>query len=312
MLARAVAKKRISDGLSLRALSEKIGVSFSTLSRIENGSHSPDPNTILRVSNWLGAQTPISKKQGERHSWVHFRAAKNASSRTVSCLFAAAQNIQREHHSSIPSFDEHYDDIFNGIDRKFVRSKVELEALSSRLRQDLGLDLEEPFDALSLKVDGIEKIFATQMSHLASTCYTVLDHPLCSEWSAMSVPISIEDGRWVILLNDTHSVVRQRVTYLEEFWHIMLGHKLTKIAKVGDAFARTFEKQEEDEAFFLAASTLLPRRSIDRFLRRFTQRQISVQDYAENMQVSVPLVEFRIKRLGLWKEYRGFRIHMES
>jgi hypothetical protein len=44
------------------------------------------------------------------------------------------------------------------------------------------------------------------------------------EWSAMSVPLDAEDS-WAVLLNDCHARERQKVTLLEEFWHIFLGHK---------------------------------------------------------------------------------------
>jgi hypothetical protein len=49
------------------------------------------------------------------------------------------------------------------------------------------------------------------------------------------LPLDAEDETWAVLLSDSHTVERQRVTVLEELWHILLSHKLTKIARVADA-----------------------------------------------------------------------------
>ena len=55
-LVKAIRKKREADGLSIRALSEAVGVSFSTLARIERGEGQPDNNSKIRLLQWLGAE----------------------------------------------------------------------------------------------------------------------------------------------------------------------------------------------------------------------------------------------------------------
>jgi hypothetical protein len=45
--------KRLRTGLSLRALGAQLGVSFSTLARIERGEGSPDPHTTHRLWYWV-------------------------------------------------------------------------------------------------------------------------------------------------------------------------------------------------------------------------------------------------------------------
>lgn len=42
----------------------------------------------------------------------------------------------------------------------------------------------------------------------------------CDEWSAMSVPLNRSEDTLAVLLNDCHTVERQRVTVMEEYWHI--------------------------------------------------------------------------------------------
>ncbi|TIN00635.1 MAG: helix-turn-helix transcriptional regulator, partial [Mesorhizobium sp.] len=45
----AVREKREREGLSIRALSGIVGISFSTLARIERGDGSPDNNSKIRL-----------------------------------------------------------------------------------------------------------------------------------------------------------------------------------------------------------------------------------------------------------------------
>ena len=127
-------------------------------------------------------------------------------------------------------------------------------------------------------------------------------------WSAMSVPIDLENDRWAILRNDQHTVERQRVTYLEECWHIMLGHKLTKIAKITDSYGRTYDGVEEHDAFYLATASLLPKAAVSACVSNGEGSDAIAQKFG----VSQQLVEYRIKRLGLWKAFRGKTVTMDD
>src|SRR5947207_2831604 len=56
-----------------------------------------------------------------------------------------------------------------------------------------------------------------------------------------------------------HPTSAKSFTVLEELWHILLGHKLTKIARVAEAYGRTYDTTEEHDAYYLASATLLPK-----------------------------------------------------
>lgn len=58
-LGKAISRKRIELGLSLRDVADKTQVSASTLSRIENGTGKPDAENIARLTDWL--QMPIDR-----------------------------------------------------------------------------------------------------------------------------------------------------------------------------------------------------------------------------------------------------------
>ena len=53
-LIKAIIEKRSRLGLSIRALSAQVGISFSTLARIERGDGLPDNNSKIRLLEWLG------------------------------------------------------------------------------------------------------------------------------------------------------------------------------------------------------------------------------------------------------------------
>jgi hypothetical protein len=185
-------------------------------------------------------------------------------------------------------------------------SKEELERAAEKFRADVGLSGDEPLDSLRLDVEGVQVIPVGHTKYLDARTVSQLQGDAAGEWSAMSVPLDRDSENWAVLLNDGHSVERQRVTVLEEFWHILLGHKLTKIARVTDAYGRTYDKAEEHDAYYLAAATLLPKIAIiDSVGKNLSSEQI-----AEAFGTSSDLVDYRIKRLGLWREHVGKQIKL--
>src|SRR5438045_5780352 len=64
-LGNAVRRRREEQGLSLRDVADKTGVSASTLSRIENGTGKPDADNIARLASWL--DMPIERVMHHDH-----------------------------------------------------------------------------------------------------------------------------------------------------------------------------------------------------------------------------------------------------
>jgi len=56
--------RRQSLGLSIRAAAEQIGISFSTVSRVENGAR-PELAPLIKILDWLGMQVGWVPKGGE-------------------------------------------------------------------------------------------------------------------------------------------------------------------------------------------------------------------------------------------------------
>ncbi len=302
-LAAAVRRKREAEGLSIRALSAVVGVSFSTLARIERGEGEPDNNSKIRLLEWLGPDAEDAGLSFENVAFVHFRAGKNARSQTVQALLAAAECIKRSR-PQVEGVGQ-----VKGSDHEPVSvSKEELERTAEQFRRDLNLEDDQALDSLKLDVDGVEVLRVTSTDCIDQNTIRRLVTDACDEWSAMSVPLDDIQDQWVVLLNDCHTVERQRVTVLEEIWHILLGHKLVKIAKVAEAYGRTYDTTEEHDAFYLASATLLPRNAVVAAVER---REPAVE-IGQRFGTSPELVEYRIKRLGLWRDYIGKRVALSS
>jgi transcriptional regulator with XRE-family HTH domain len=303
-LIRAVKSKREAEGLSIRALSEAVGVSFSTLARMERGEGQPDNNSKIRLLEWLGADAEDAGLGFDNVAFVHFRAGKNIRSSTVRSLLRAADCLRQTIGSQAGRRGQ---DVRGDTSPGAVSlSKEELEQTAEKFRADLGMSRDEPLDSLRLEIESVRVIPVGTTNCLDRRTISQLRGNAGGEWSAMSVPLDPDNENWVVLLNDSHTVERQRVTVLEEFWHILLGHKLTKIARVAEAYGRTYDKAEEHDAYYLASATLLPKAAmIDALSKNRSSEQI-----ARTFGTSSELVDYRIKRLGLWREHLGKQIRL--
>lgn len=288
-------RKREAEGLSIRALSSVIGVSFSSLARIERGDGEPDNNSSIRIMEWLGKEGQEAGLTLDNVAYVHFRANKNIQSKTVHCLLTAA-NLIKARYGGECHLDDDRDE-----SGSLALTKPEMEEMAEAFRANLRLADDDPLDSLRVKVAGVNVLVPRDLPELDQNCLQFLTGSGSDQWSAMSVPLNISTDEWAILRNDQHTIERQRVTYLEECWHIMLGHKLTKIAKISDAYGRTYDLAEEHDAYYLASASLLPRQALTNCI---TSGKNS-ETIAKRFGVSPQLVEYRIKRLGLWNTFRG-------
>ena len=65
-LGRAIKRHREELKMSLRDVADEIGVSASTLSRIENGTGKPDADNIARLASWLDMPIERVMHHGQR------------------------------------------------------------------------------------------------------------------------------------------------------------------------------------------------------------------------------------------------------
>lgn len=306
-LIQAIKQKRGAEGLSIRALASTVGVSFSTLARIERGEGQPDNNSKIRLLQWLGPDAEAAGLNLEHVALVHFRAGKNVRSATVQALLRAAESLRSS--MGTTTHRKEFDDYENVlVSDPISLSKEDLETIAEKFRLDLGLSPIQPLDSLKLQVEGVTIVKLSSFVSLKEEIMYLLSGASSREWSAMSVPLDIRHEQWAVLLNDAHTIERQRVTVLEEIWHILLGHKLTKISRVSEVYGRTYDKIEEHDAFYVASASLLPRAAIIDLIRN----NYSASEIAFEFGTSHELVDYRIKRLGLWREHTGKQIKLSS
>ncbi|MDZ7896284.1 MAG: XRE family transcriptional regulator [Sphingobium sp.] len=306
-LIKAVSAKRERLGLSIRALATQIGMSFSTLARIERGEGSPDNNSKVRLIEWLGPDADEAGLTFESVALVHFRAMKNIQSGTVQSLLHAAACL-KDHHAEEDGYPS--DDLAspNAEEPYPELSKDQLESIVAKFRSDLDLSDRDPLDSLQIDVEGVRVVKLTSSECLDVRTMRRLRDEACGEWSAMSVPLDASHEKWVVLLNDCHTMERQRVTLLEEYWHILMGHKLTKVARIAQAYGRTYDKAEEHDAYYLASATLLPKSAVQAAVAEGKSSAV----IAKHFGTSPELVEYRIKRLGLWREHVGKKVALKD
>ena len=310
MLIDALKKKREAEGYSLRSLSSVIGVSFSSLARMERGEGEPDNNSRIRILEWLGEDAQALGLSFESFAYVHFRASKNIDSQTVHCLFHVGDTLKRHYGIKRVVKDHAPTKQESPLPEEAMISltKLEMEAMAQSLRQELGLKDHQSLDPRTIVIEGVKVLTIREIQSIPRKITEHLEGAGSATWSAMSVPIDEEKDKWIIVLNELNHIARQNVSLLEEFWHILLGHRLTKIAKIANAYGRTFDESEEHDAFYLAAATLLPKSII----RRVVREQQDIGELIEPYGVSPELVEYRIKRLGLWREYKGKKVQLKS
>lgn len=109
-----------------------------------------------------------------------------------------------------------------------------------------------------------------------------------SSWSAgcMLLP----NGKPVIVFNPTHAPTRQKATLMEELSHVFLHHKGSELQQTstGSVF-RSYNKEEEDQAYWVGAAALLPRA----VLVNAKEKNMSRSELAHLHGVSQDLVRFR-------------------
>ncbi len=306
----ALKRKRETEGFSIRKLSATIGVSFSTLARIERGDGEPDNNTRIRIIEWLGKDADESGLQFDNVALVHFRARKNIDSKSIDCLLQIANILKSQHDYSWSNSEKQASGNSDNFEAPpvIIRSKPEMEHMAQSFRKDLKLKDLDKLDPLKLSIEGVDTLGIRDVPELSSRCIKHLEEAGSNDWSAMSVPLDEYNDAWAIVLNKKHPIPRQNVTFLEECWHILLGHKLTKIAKIANAYGRTFEQNEEHDAYYLAAASLLP----EKIVKEAVLSKHDINELAESYGCSPELVEYRIKRLGLWREYKGKNIKLSD
>ena len=115
-----------------------------------------------------------------------------------------------------------------------------------------------------------------------------------ASWSAIAIS---QGGVRLVILNSGHPGTRQANSLAHELAHIILNHTSddVNVSREGFLFRNRFDREQEDEADWLAGCLLLPR---DGLLRAYWRKR-SPAALAQHFGVSQKLVTWRLRMTGI-------------
>ena len=148
--------------------------------------------------------------------------------------------------------------------------------------------------ALGIATHGVEDV-----PGLDSGSRSVLLGAGSDSWSAVTLT---EGSKGVIILNSAHSNARSASDLMHELAHLIVGHKPGRIdiTEDGALLLNTYDKQQEDEANWLAGCLLLPRPA----LLWMKKRRMAQQVAAAHFGVSMEMLIYRIRVTGVDNQFR--------
>ncbi len=188
----------------------------------------------------------------------------------------------------------------------FKGRHYEVRALGLRDFAGLRRD-DDPLDPFALA--HYAKLFVVDFEQIEGLSEETREHLLgggTNSWSGGTCSRPLPNGWRVVILNPKHGRARNNATLMEEVCHVFLGHKANRLSivsqnKQGKTVARDYNEDDEEAAYSVGASALLPFSSLARQVRAGK----SSAEIARHFNVSRELAEYRIKVTRLWPEYRA-------
>ena len=155
-------------------------------------------------------------------------------------------------------------------------------ALDPRTLADyLGVRVLMPEDVLGVSANSLRQL-------------TVIDQAC---WSAVTI---LQSGVTLVILNSAHPRTRQANSLAHELAHVILNHTSddAKVSLEGFLFRARFDKEQEDEANWLAGCLLVPREG----LLQADWLTPNPAELAKRFGVSTDLVNWRLKVTGIMRQ----------
>lgn len=173
--------------------------------------------------------------------------------------------------------------------------KAQCERRAVELRKKFGLPPESGLSAAAVAADRGVTVWSTEdVPGVAKKDIDQLTIADPSSWSGFTMLIA---GRHLVLINPAQSLARRNSVTMHELAHIELGHALTNAGITADGMLvpGTFNREQEDEADWLAGAMLLPRPAL-LWMRR---RKLSDDDASDHFSVSMEMLKWRIRMTGI-------------
>lgn len=172
--------------------------------------------------------------------------------------------------------------------------KTWCESTALQFRTALHLEAAAPLPALKLaahvgvRVIGIERVPGLSSKDLAQLTKRDPD-----SWSGLLVA---HRGINLVVINTTHSDGRQSSSLMHECSHVILNHKPAQaLQSPGGILISSYDRQQEDEADWLAGTLLLPRVA----LLKIAQEGTNYAEHTRMYGVSDDMLRMRLDRTGV-------------
>ena len=173
--------------------------------------------------------------------------------------------------------------------------KAWCERTSAEYRQTLNLSLVEPLNPIDLaKHLGVVVWTPEDIPQLSRKSLAQLTSVDPSSWSAVTINV---DQTNLVILNSAHSQSRLNNSLSHELSHLILNHKADQATVVdgGYLFRDRYDKEQEDEANWLAGALLVPRDG----LRKAYSNNDDEINLANQFGVSADLLRWRLRMTGV-------------
>jgi len=185
--------------------------------------------------------------------------------------------------------------------------KTWAEEIALRVRSKLKLPATDPLDPFQLAgLLSVVVLSPDELCGLPEACRQRLSNDHSENWSA----ITVANGKHhLIVINKAHAPTRRNSDLAHELAHVILGHEPSMMfASPGSGIAlRTHNKEQEDEANWLAGSLLLPRDALFSIRRRRLTDEEACQEYGVSLamlrfRLNASGVDIQLRRAGKWRQ----------
>jgi Zn-dependent peptidase ImmA (M78 family) len=184
--------------------------------------------------------------------------------------------------------------------------KTWAEEIALRVRHKLKLPPNAPLDPLKLaELLSVVVVGPSELREIPDECKRRLVNDHSENWSA----ITVANGKHhLIVVNTSHALTRRNSDLAHELAHLILGHEPSMMfASPGSGIAlRTHNKEQEDEANWLAGCLLLPRDALLSIRRRRLADDEACSEYGVSpamfrFRLNASGVDIQLRRAGKWR-----------
>jgi Zn-dependent peptidase ImmA (M78 family) len=178
--------------------------------------------------------------------------------------------------------------------------KVWAENAALAVRRRLGVQSTDPIDMRSLASQmGARVITPQDVPGLEEAVVKRLLEEDPTSWSAITIRT---ESKTIIVVNSTHSPARQASNIAHELAHLLTGHAGSKtgVSQHGLLLAG-YDRQQEDEAGWLAGCLLLPRIACMEIKKQGLSETASTKRYG----ISPEMLKFRLNASGAERNFRA-------